>query len=688
MIIRFIYKFFFLICLIIVSCAPKPLISTVQPGDPDPNAPGEPLFRTAESFYAQKAWSQAMAGFANYIAQYPQGPRVDQANWKIGSIYLIQGERDAATAFFWRLLNEHPDSKFKKQTQLALLDIYLDNEQFAEAEAMADIVMSEEVPENMRQKFYDRLSSIYRATGKIGKLLNVEYKLFQFSSDEERLARFSQVNATINQLRLEDIEDVWDGIKEDEIRSLLMYRYAVVLTEGGKYDNALDIITVFLESYPNHINAGKAREFAVKLTRYLSFAPYTVGVLLPLTGPYELYGKRALNGIELALGTSKGGETPVPIRLVIKDTASNPSRSVQLVRELAAAKVGAIIGPIITAAEAAREAQRLHIPMLTITQKADVPLIGNYIFRHFITPKNQVKTLADYFINSLGLNEFAILYPNEPYGKRFMKLFWDEIAHQGGHVVGIEAYNPQNTDFAEPIRKLVGLNYKFPKDLQTASVVRVRDDPYVDKMIKSKNRLERVLPDPVGRLTGLYFQQPDQDRTRGPAIGRSRSSGSQEPAVDFDVLFIPDAPKKAGLIIPQLAYHDIRDIYLAGTNLWHSKKLIDMSNDYIDHAILADGFFKDSKSPIIRKFIETYQQVYDQEPGIIEAYAFDTAKLLFGIFAQPDIKLRNSFRDALSQTHFQEGVTGETLFTDTGEAIKYLTLLQVKQGRFVELSQP
>ena len=62
--------------------------------------------------------------------------------------------------------------------------------------------------------------------------------------------------------------------------------------------------------------------------------------------------------------------------------------------------------------------------------------------------------------------------------------------------------------------------------------------------------------------------------------------------VDFDVLFIPEAPQMAALILPQLAYYDIRDVYLAGTNLWHSSQLIELAKDYAQNAVMVDGFFK------------------------------------------------------------------------------------------------
>jgi ABC-type branched-subunit amino acid transport system substrate-binding protein len=219
-------------------------------------------------------------------------------------------------------------------------------------------------------------------------------------------------------------------------------------------------------------------------------------------------------------------------------------------------------------------------------------------------------------------------------------------------------------------------------------VVEVEEDPYYQEFLPAGDHLQTVLPDPVRRLTGLYFQQPDQDRTRGPAIGRSSDDDDEHPNVDFDVLFIPDAPKKAGLIIPQLLFHDIKDVYLAGTNLWHSSQLVDMAQDYLQRAILVEGYFKDSQSAPVRRFVEAYQSAYKEPPGIIEAYAFDTARIFFELLAKPDIHMHHTLRDALIQFSTPYGVTGFTAFTDHGEAIKRLTLLEIKAGKFVEITHP
>jgi ABC-type branched-subunit amino acid transport system substrate-binding protein len=448
------------------------------------------------------------------------------------------------------------------------------------------------------------------------------------------------------------------------------------------------MLVAFHHTYPEHPYTSDAMQLTEVVKQRLAFAPYTVGCLVPLTGSYKAYGQRMLNAVQMALSGMQTGETPLPIKLVVKDSASDDFHAIEAVRQLAQAGVGAIIGPIITSQAAASEAQRLNIPIVTFTQKADIANAGDFVFRHFITPRNQVKTLVEFFIGELNLRRFAVMYPQEAYGDTFMNLFWDELVKQGGHMVGVESYDPKQTDFADTIKKLIGTYYSIPEELQTKPVVQVEEYPYYQATPNETERLEDVLPDPVTRLTGLFFQDPDQDRIKGPALGRRREEKRENPIIDFDVLFIPDAPKVTGLILPQLAYHDVKNIYTAGTNLWHSQQLINMTQQYAQNAVMVDGFYKDSQSRIVQNFVEQYQAIYGATPGLMEAFAFDTANMIFGLLAHPQIELRNQLRNAMMQLFYVDGVTGTTAFAPDGEAIKRLSLLRVKGDRFVEITHP
>ena len=153
-------------------------------------------------------------------------------------------------------------------------------------------------------------------------------------------------------------------------------------------------------------------------------------------------------------------------------------------------------------------------------------------------------------------------------------------------------------------------------------------------------------------------------------------------------MFIPDAAKKAGLITPQLAYYDIEDVVLIGTNLWHSQQLISMSQDYIQEAILTDGFFPESQDPKVRIFSKNFQDTFNEKPGFIQAVAYDSARILLKTLANPRIRFKGHLKDELLNLVDFPGVTGSTSFDYKGDAIRNPYILRVKGRTFEALQNP
>jgi ABC-type branched-subunit amino acid transport system substrate-binding protein len=295
----------------------------------------------------------------------------------------------------------------------------------------------------------------------------------------------------------------------------------------------------------------------------------------------------------------------------------------------------------------------------------------------------QARSLASFAVEEMGAKRFAILYPDENYGWRYMNLFWDQVITHGGVVNAVEPYDPDGTDFAEPIKKLAGLFYDIPKDLDRQSKTRV-PIALPDLIFQSVPENRELLVDPLERISGIPLERKSID-----AIVR-RNPGRDDqwhPKVDFDAVFIPDAPKKAGLVIPQLAYYDIRDVHLLGTNLWNSKALLQMSGDYMKDTLITDAFFAQSQSEAVKQFVSDFQNAYDNTPGIIEALAYDSAMMVFKTMRETATDSRRDLKEALLGIDDFEGVSGRTGFAANGEAQKELQMIRIKRGRFVQVQR-
>jgi branched-chain amino acid transport system substrate-binding protein len=341
----------------------------------------------------------------------------------------------------------------------------------------------------------------------------------------------------------------------------------------------------------------------------------------------------------------------------------------------------------------APKAQEMGLPIIVMTQKEAITHIGTYVFRNFMTPEMQMQALGAYAVDTLGLKRFAILYPQEPYGKRFMQQFWRSVAARGGAVTAVEAYDPKNTDFAGPIKRLIEGEMRPQGSLTAPALIQ---DP--------KRQAYAALGGGQDSLAQYLFASPTAWIMDGYRSSIRSNSGPEAVAetdlaassAKFEAIFLPDAPRKAGLIIPQLAYYDIRYAQLLGTNLWHSQQLLEMARKYVQGAIFTDGVFFGPVTADARKgaqmdpanaFEIAFKNIYAGEPDLIAATAYDTAEILFSIFGEPEIRLRRDVKNRLHQAGPFPGITGTTTFGPDGEAQKALHLLQIQAGRFVDLAR-
>ncbi len=672
----------FLFMVVAAGCAPTP--SLVPIPRPVPEMPSHSTFRDAERAFDEGQFPEALDGYNAFLREAYDDPYVEAALFKIGKIYRLSGRDDDAIAVFLRLNHEFPESALVPEAMLEILALFFDRGDY-EAVVAHGLSFTERTDPTLRRvPFFMAVADAYEAMGGHLDAARLYNRALSAASGADAALAWTKLEDTSEQLSTDDIQQLIAQVTDRRVMGLLLYRLGMAFILVEKYDDALDVLKAFVERFPEHPDHQDASDMIHSLTERARFIPFTIGCLLPLSGSYAIFGQRALNGIELALSQSSAMGDGLPITIIVKDSRSDPGVSMKAVDELDQEKVGAILGPMYTSEAAAASAQARGIPILVFTQKEGVADIGPYVFRNFITPQMQVRSLVSFAMDELGARRFAILYPDENYGWRYMNLFWDQVVEHGGVVNSVETYDPEGTDFAKPIKKMAGIFYDVPKDLTAASIPRLHP-LLLPFMAESYLSRREIIVDPVERISGIPL-----DRDVIDDLGRRSPHKDDQwhPIVDFDALFIPDAPKKAGLIIPQLAFYDIRDVYLLGTNLWNSKTLLEMSGEYMKGTLIADGFFAESESESVKHFVAAFQNTFGEVPGIIEAVAYDSAMMVFQTMRQTATNSRRDLKAALLQMKAFEGVSGRTAFAQNGEAEKDLQMLRIHRGRFVQVQRP
>ncbi len=362
-----------------------------------------------------------------------------------------------------------------------------------------------------------------------------------------------------------------------------------------------------------------------------------IGCLLPLTGPQAPFGLRALKGILLATGAFETTPTDVDVTLLVRDTEGKPEVAAKMAKDLVErGHVQAIVGPMFlkTTRAAVDQLRSSPVPVISLSQADGVPELGPFVFRNCLTPDQQVERLARFLIQTLHDRTAAILYPHNPFGMRYMKLFWEAFEKMGGEIRGAESYLPTDTDFGTPIKKLVGL-------------------------YDTKARWERG-------------DEPDKE-------------GKFPPVIDFKILFIPDIYSRVVLIAPQLAFYDVVGITLAGINTWDDPQLIKEGNQYVRGSVFTDGFSPLSDSPAVKKFVGDFRAFFDETPEILAAQAYDATRFLIRSFKQTSVEDREALEKALETNTGYHGVSGLRYFDEDGEAIRDVLVLTATRHKIVPI---
>jgi ABC-type branched-subunit amino acid transport system substrate-binding protein len=178
-------------------------------------------------------------------------------------------------------------------------------------------------------------------------------------------------------------------------------------------------------------------------------------VLLPLSGSYASFGEPCLRGIRLAFGAV--GQAIPDLRLVVIDSRGDVAGAVEGYRRLARDPgIVAVLGPMLAAEVDAivPHAESLGLATITFSQRA--PEGPGPVLRFSMTREDQARALASWLVGEKSLHRWAILRPDDPFGRDMAGAFREEVVARGGRVVTELAYDPTKTDFQTDAQRLQG----------------------------------------------------------------------------------------------------------------------------------------------------------------------------------------------------------------------------------------
>ncbi|MFP4475698.1 MAG: penicillin-binding protein activator [Desulfatibacillaceae bacterium] len=643
--------------LLLASCD-RTVIEAPVPEKEPPLADSRQVYGKALRSLETDDLDQALAALDRYVTTWPDGVNAPEAHLLIGDIRYKRQEYQAALAAYNRVTERYPRSPEVPEAQYKTLAAY-----YAMGRYPAVVKTADEYLENIRHpklRFGSNvlLGDSHMALGEPRLALEPYTRAYELAVGDQQEALVNRLAKAVDRLDAADLPLIMSHTDKCLIEGLVLLRLAREAMEESRWDAAGESVAAMVQRCPGHPRVDEARQLLADIGRLSNFQPDVLGVLLPLSGKFEQFGNQVLSGVEMALLQYNSWHDQYPVELIIRDTAGDPEQAKQAFQELAESGVAAVIGPMVTASALKETAARLRLPAVVFTQKSSVPEQGGYLFRNYLTPDMQTKALVEYGVNELGIRRFAILYPDDNYGSTYMNRFWDQVILHDAVVSGVLSYGPEVTDFEEHVNRLTGRHYERPAGYEP-------NQEWIPEGL-----LPSVKPDPD--VEG----DPDADGEEDDPL----------PVVDFDAVFIPDTAERAGLIMPQFTYHDVRNMTFMGTNLWHGGSLVSVAGRYANGSLCPVVFHPESQRPNVQRFVQDFSETFGTQPGFLEALGFDSANILFDATHRSGVRTRERLRTVLLQMAPYDGVTGRTSFLPTGEVDKDLTLLRLERGVFAPVA--
>jgi branched-chain amino acid transport system substrate-binding protein len=544
-------------------------------------------FQRAERYYANKDYVSALRLYRDVLERDPGGPFAAASALRVGMCDFALGEYAAAALAFQKFEEGFPASP------------YLDDAVFLAAQA------------------YFRMGESHRSFERLLRVVSFGKDNRYYKRAVRGIGNLADEALTAEQLR-KRLEDYRRSPEAADV----LFKLAKHEIKRGDYEKAVVLLDVVSEQYANLDVGRDAEKLLASVREKLGRAPFTVGVLLPLSGDCEVYGKAMRAGIEMAVAENNRAHPGEPVTLAFEDTCGTEEAAVEAARRLIyTSRAIAIIGPALTTNVRA-VAELCHTNQVPALEPAatdgNVSRLNGYIYATGLTHQVETSNMADFAVNQLRLKRFAILYPANTYGADLRDAFTEAVARAGGEVAGSVEY------------------------------------PLIDMSLEPDKREIN------------YFSYTKQLKW-----------------LRADAIYFPGHYNEVVRILPQLTFSDV-SAYILGANGWNENRVISTGGKYVEGAYFTAGLYADSPDSRVRAFVSNYRRATAEFPDYIAASAYDAANILCSVL-YPQARDGAEIKSRLDAVVDYPGITGETtLRGPDGMLDKKVAILTVHEREVVE----
>lgn len=343
-----------------------------------------------------------------------------------------------------------------------------------------------------------------------------------------------------------------------------------------------------------------------------------VGLNYELSGDVATYGQGLTDGIELAVKeiNANGGVLGKQIELVKVDNKSDTTEAAN-----AAMKLATIDKVVAILGPATSGNSKSAIPVATQNK---VPLISGSATADDITVDSNGK-VREYFFR---------------------------------------------TCFSDSFQGLIMANFAF-EDLngKNAAILVDNTSDYSKGLAKTFKERYAELGGKI--VTEQAYQQKETD---------FRAVLTSIKATNPDVLFLPGYYTEAGLIVKQARELGL-DVPVLGGDGYDSPKLTELAGkDALNNVYFTNHYSSGDTTPEVVKFKQAYKTAKNSDPNAFNALGYDMAYFLKDALERAGKADSEAVKQALAATKDFKGITGTLSVDANHNAVKSITILEVKDG--------
>ena len=586
-------------------------------------------------------------------------------------------------------LSERPESKMA-----SLMFYFLNKSLMAQHKPLSqNLIFRKRAVETLEAKFRsDFLFILSNEAFLEGDLLTaIQYRLEGMNKAKTaNVASMEKLNGLLNQVQSPEILRILSENNKNVkwLQKKIFIMELELLAKLKRYRDALGILEQRMSAarvIGDQEELEVLKQIQIRYTNALNVNPRRIGVILPLSSSsvkVSRLAQQTMNGLWLALHANEIPAVPENMgddeasqeneitgksedkdnaqagsdsrkfedswELVVRDSQLNPEITKSLVRELVETeRVIAIIGPLArkTSEAAAEEAERLRVPLISLSLTESIPELGEFIFRNNQSWKQEIQELLEYATSELQACRFLILYAKTREGRQKMRLFWDAAVLKGCKVVAVEGFKDEGQ------KSLVN---EF--DTFTGKIRRLgTEDKIILKELKEK----------------------------------------EVPIHNFDAVFVAvgsGGVKNLSLIFPYSEVYKMRKTTFLGDSGWNDSALPYAPGlRGVKNPVFVDSFFLQSKTPAIQQLLRLHERILYRHqnyigPTAYTAFAYDTLIILMQLLEDERNQSHRDLRDALLNMQMFPGVTGNLRFDEKGKVEREMQLLTLRRGKIQPLN--